>query len=276
VNSRRTLNGFGTASRRRWERPGPTRVAWLGIALLLGPVVGSARDGESSNPRLCVMAPLGVAAGTTATLNLRGIKLAGATLVAASTPTQNLKAEIREKKTAAVPNGLDAKEVGDSLVVVEISVPADLAGQNVMLRVITPEGSTQTKVLRVLDGTGWEPEKEPNNGFREAQALPVGKGIAGAIGSDKDVDVFRFLGHARQNFVAEIFAERAGSLLDGMLTLYDENGHLLASNDDSGGSRDPQLRFKLPADGTYFLALQDANDRGTPWHAYELIAREEP
>lgn len=276
MNFRWTFPGFGTGTRRRWDHPGAARLVWLGLTLWLGPVAGSARDGDFSNPRICVMTPLGVAAGTTATLKLRGIKLAGATAVVVSNPTQSLPAEIREKKKAEVPNGFDAKEVGDSLVTVEISLPANLAGPTWKLRVLTPEGATQEKVLRVLDGAGWEAEKEPNNGFREAQALPTGKGIAGALSRDKDVDVFTFLGHAHQNFVAEIFAGRAGSLLDGVLTLYDANGQVLASNDDSGVGRDPQLRFKVPADGTYFLAVQDANDHGTPWHAYELTAREEP
>ena len=105
-------------------------------------------------------------------------------------------------------------------------------------------------------------EKEPNGGFRNAQAVPLPATVAGVIGELNDVDVFRVEGKAGRKIVAEVNAARLGSPLDSVVTLYDANGHALATNDDSDAGADSLLRATLPADGVYFLGLTDANGRG--------------
>jgi hypothetical protein len=89
-----------------------------------------------------------------------------------------------------------------------------------------------------------------------------------------DVDVFRFSAKAGQKIVAEVTAARLGSALDSSLSLYDESGHILASNDDEG-STDAILRTTLPKDGRYLLVLIDANDKGGAAHPYQLLIRDE-
>lgn len=263
-----------------WRRTLGLFIPWLNpivaVAFFCGPIQMHGKPGLSVGPRICVMAPIGLATGTNSTLKIRGLKLAGAIGVSVRAANGTIKAEIKEKKVAEVPAGLDAKDVGDSLVAVDLTVPANLAGSELMISVITPEGTTQALSVRAVDAGEFLGEIEPNDGFRNAQPLLLGKRVFGAINRDKDVDVFAITGHARKFLTADVMAARAGSLLDGVLTLYDSKGRMLASCDDSGGSRDPHLRFKLPTDGTYFLVIQDAGDRGTPWHAYELSAREEP
>jgi hypothetical protein len=88
--------------------------------------------------------------------------------------------------------------------------------------------------------------------------------------------VFRFRGAAGQQIAAEIFARRAGSLLDSVLTLYDSRGALLITNDDADKNADSRLTTTVPADGDYLLSVQDAHDRGSPWHAYELSLKIAP
>ena len=263
-----------------WRRTLGSFIPWLNpivaVAFLCGAFQLLGKTGLSDGPRICVMAPIGLATGTNSTLKIRGLKLAGAIGVSVRTANGTIKAEIKEKKVVEVPAGLDARDVGDSLVTLDITVPVNLAGSELMISVITPEGTTQAQSVRAVDAEEFLGEIEPNDGFRNAQALLAGKRVFGAINRDKDVDVFAITGHARKFLTADVMAARAGSLLDGVLTLYDSKGRMLASCDDSGGSRDPHLRFQLPTDGTYFLVLQDAGDRGTPWHAYELSAREEP
>jgi hypothetical protein len=119
-------------------------------------------------------------------------------------------------------------------------------------------------------------EKEPNNGFREAQPLTPGQQVQGAISQKQDVDVYRFEGRAGQHVVAEVLAARYGSALDSFLTLYDGEGRVLASNDDSDGSPDSRLELRLPRDGTYYLSVLDANDEGGPAHVYRLSLRSPP
>jgi hypothetical protein len=133
--------------------------------------------------------------------------------------------------------------------------------------------------LAVVDAASLVQEKEPNDGFRQGQELPVGKTLSGTIQSVDDVDVYRFEAKSGQKFVAEVAAARRGSALDSLLTLYDAAGHTTASNDDTtpGGegarSADSVLSFQCPSDGVYFLAVTDANARGGAAHPYLLTLK---
>ena len=64
-------------------------------------------------------------------------------------------------------------------------------------------------------------------------------------------------------------AAQLGSLLDPFLTLYDENGQIVAGSDDVDG-RDPRLEIELKKTARYYVLLQDANDSGGPHFCYLL------
>lgn len=64
-------------------------------------------------------------------------------------------------------------------------------------------------------------EKEPNDGFREAQRVALPQEIQGQINRDQDVDLFCFEGRAGQKIFLEVRAARYGSALDFILTLDD-------------------------------------------------------
>ena len=245
---------------------------WLLAAALLTALHVRAEDQKPDTPRITAIAPLDVVRGQETTLRIRGVKLSNATEVRFPGA---LKAEIKEKKAADIPNGLDAKDVGDTQLEVKLTVPADLPAGPLALSAVTPEGTTAPRELRVLDAANCVDEKEPNGSLREAQTIEPGKTVRGTIKEDKDVDVFQFTGKAGQRIAAEIFAARGASLLDSVLTLLDSRGHQLACADDSL-SRDSQLTLTLPADGRYFLIVQDAHDRGGAWHGYELTVKETP
>jgi hypothetical protein len=65
--------------------------------------------------------------------------------------------------------------VGDTEVVIELTPPADCA--KVSIELVTPGGATEPREIPVLakDATG--AEKEPNDGFREAQPLDLAKPV---------------------------------------------------------------------------------------------------
>ena len=84
------------------------------------------------------------------------------------------------------------------------------------------------------------------------------------------MDVFRFEGKEGAGIVAEIAADRYNSLLDAILTLYDQAGHIISSNDDTDAGNDPTLQARLPGDGTYYLSVIDANDKGGQASVYNL------
>jgi hypothetical protein len=99
----------------------------------------------------------------------------------------------------------------------------------------------------------------------------IGDTIAGVIERGQDVDVYRFEGKKGQQVRIEVFAVRRGSSLDAFLSIYDNEGQLLHSVDDVGGSRDASLTLTLPRDGGYHVVVSDANDTGGPTHGYRLV-----
>jgi hypothetical protein len=94
--------------------------------------------------------------------------------------------------------------------------------------------------------------------------------VQGAIGQPQDVDVFRVEGTAGQRLTIEVLAARLGSPLDPLLTLYDAEGHILATSDDHGGSADSRLDVTLPGSGACLIGVVDANGQGSPLHFYRL------
>ena len=103
--------------------------------------------------------------------------------------------------------------------------------------------------------------------------------------SPGDQDVFRIDGKRGEEIVAEVMARRLDSPLDSVLRFTDAKGKELAVNDDFEDRRsallthhaDSQILFTLPANGTYYLYLADAQHQGGPDYAYRLrVSRPEP
>jgi hypothetical protein len=140
--------------------------------------------------------------------------------------------------------------------------------------VVTPDGDTKPHQLLVEAALPVVAEKEPNEGFKQAQEIQLPVVIEGMIERPKDVDVFRFTGKKGQKVTAEVLAHRYGSPLDAMLTLYNAAGQQVAFNDDlAPDTRDARLEVALPAHGEYYLVLIDAHDSGGPAYAYRLVVK---
>lgn len=121
-------------------------------------------------------------------------------------------------------------------------------------------------------------EKEPNDSVAKAQPITLPVIINGHIDHPTDADFFQFEGRAGEAVVAEVCARRLDSPLDSVLRLTDAAGRELAYNDDheDKGSgldthhADSYLSLTLPADGTYYLCLRDAQRAGGPEYGYRL------
>ena len=164
-----------------------------------------------------------------------------------------------KKSKAEVPKESDAKKIGDTQVAAEIFLPTETSAGTNWFTLTSPDGISEPRPLLFLAAVDLIDEKEPNGGFREAQAMSNGATMSGNIKEVGDVDVFRFEG-----------AASVGSALDSLLTLYDAQGNLLASNDDAGNGRDSRLEFRLKAAGTHYVSVMDANDKAGPTHVYLL------
>ena len=114
-------------------------------------------------------------------------------------------------------------------------------------------------------------EVEPNNQQAGATSVEVGLPVAlnGVIGAPGDIDYFKILAKKGEEFDCHVFARWLRSPLDAVLEIYDEKGSRLQQNDDSGGP-DSYLRWKVPADGSYGVAIRDQQGRGGETFVYRV------
>jgi len=102
--------------------------------------------------------------------------------------------------------------------------------------------------------------------------------VNGRIGQPGEWDVFRFDGRAGEAIVAEVYARRLDSPLDSVLRLTDAKGQQLAFNDDAPDEgaglethhADSRILTTLLSNGSYYLYIGDAQQKGGPEYAYRL------
>jgi hypothetical protein len=248
----------------------------LGLIVLLGyfssvPAAGQGKKRvQDGSPRIALIVPLGVVAGQTSKVTVRGNKLDSASAVkilddkGSAAIISMGKVNAQEKKTP---------QLGDTQLVVEVTLKRDSPPAAVHLVVVTPEGETKPHDLLVETNLPVVRDKEPNDGFRQAQKIELPVVVSGAIDRPRDVDVFQFAGKAGQHVMLEVLAARHGSPLDSILTIYNSAGEQIARNDDTKETNDSGLAVILPGDGTYFVVLMDAHDSGSPVHVYWLLMK---
>ena len=112
-------------------------------------------------------------------------------------------------------------------------------------------------------------EAEPNETESAALPVPLDVVINGRIEKPTDVDHYRFDAKRGQRVVVECSAERIDSQLRAVLEIYDASGRRLAVNRGYFGG-DPLIDFRVPADGTYVVKVQDLISSGSAEHYYRL------
>ena len=138
--------------------------------------------------------------------------------------------------------------------------------------------AVSNSILYAVDSLPECRDIEPNHTAQTAQPVTLPIVVNGRIERSGDVNVFRFQGRAGNEVVAEVQARRLGSPLDSLLRLTDASGKVLALDDDYPDKEfgllthqaDSWLCVKLPADGTYYVWLTDAQNAGSDAHAYRL------
>lgn len=114
------------------------------------------------------------------------------------------------------------------------------------------------------------PIDDPDN----CPTITSGAVISDAIDPEGDRDYYCFSGNAGQTIIADIDAmEDDGSLLDGVLTLFDDQGEdLYRSDDPAQGVFDPYIEFVLPYTGEYYLRVEALEHpySGGPAYTYTL------
>lgn len=230
---------------------------------------------SAEGPQIILASPLVVAKGGPATVALRGLKLDEASVVIATLPTGKAEIIPTKKEKTGVPDKQEAYRVGDTQVEFMLDLAADFAEGDVEFVVKQGEAISAPYRLKVLPAEQIVKEQEPNGGFRQSQALPLGLVLSGAIQNGTDVDVFSMEVTAGQNYTCEVTAGERGSWCDPLLTLYSATGEMLATAEDTTGKRSAVLKWPANFTGKVLLVMQDATDRGGPSHPYLLQVRAE-
>ena len=233
----------------------------------------SAQEQTDEPPKIALCVPLGIKAGETTRLTIRGWKLDQASEVKCNLESATVK--VINKGSAPVPGGQDASRIGDTQIEIEVMVPEGTGVEYAELTVIAG-GSTSAPHRLLIGGTSLVAEQEPNNGFDEAQQIELPQTVEGLLHADRNVEVFSFKAEAGRTIAAEVVAHRHGSALDSIVSLYDANRQLLKTVDDvveseGADTRDARLEYPCRHTGTYYLVIQDALDRGGPAHPWRLI-----
>jgi hypothetical protein len=102
----------------------------------------------------------------------------------------------------------------------------------------------------------------------------------GTIATAGEVDRWSFSGRKGESLEIQLMANRIGSPLLGVLAITDSNGKELARTETgtAPASIDPTLKLSVPADGIYFVTVQDRfRNRGGARYTYQVtIARPIP
>jgi hypothetical protein len=122
------------------------------------------------------------------------------------------------------------------------------------------------------------PEREPNDSAATAQPLTVPAVVSGRFDRPGDADWYRFTAKAGEAITIDLLCERLDFPGDPFVLVFDAKGKELASFDDHGinsgalaqANRDPLGTFRVPADGTYRLLVQERYRRGGARYPYVL------
>jgi len=165
-------------------------------------------------------------------------------------------------------------QVSDARLSVELLADADASGDALWIEVATradlPPGGYEL----------WVEGKEGASGrvkvfvdtLRQVVAataeLPAS--FWGTIHPKGDADLFSFEATRGTTLVLDLAANRLGSKLDGLLTLLDPAGHVIASSNDFDGTPDPFIAAVVPADGVYSARVTDLALDHSEDHFYRL------
>jgi hypothetical protein len=253
------------------------RIAFLLLlSLAISASAQEKKEKKEPAPKVLYAMPLVVKPGAKQKLALRGKGLAAVKDVTI-TGAEGAVVKVLGAKAVAVANNHPAERVGDSEVEIELDLPKDAKPGAVKLTVVGLGGESNAYGLFIRDSLPVNEDKEPNDGFNQAQVLSVPAAVEGTIRGERDVDVFRFEGNKGDRVRIVIEASRFGSPLDAIVTLHDSQRAILASSDDIAGAThsDPEFVLALPNDGTYYISLIDAHDHGGASFGYRVVVRTE-
>jgi len=213
---------------------------------------------SAPKPELSFAQPRGLQRGSEVKVKLIGKNLRGVTGVKSHEP--RLTAERTDIEPAADAVWIKARATADlPRGAYEISVTSD--------------ANESGRVKLYVDNLP-QMELAGSNQTRRAESLPAS--FWGTHAKAGDSDQIEFEAKAGQTLVFDVAAKSLGSKADGVLTLLDATGKVLASNNGFDGSADPFLAYNFAADGRYRVQVSELLLAGSPEHFYRLTIGDFP
>jgi hypothetical protein len=281
IMMKQLLNDFVSDQSRLSRKTGrdPMHILlWLCAALCLatsGLLIVSkvSADEKKEPPIIKAIAPLGVVDGMVVSLTVRGFRLREITGLKFPDLKTAPVVKILSKGAAPQASRVSCEKIGDTQVEFELLLPVDTPPGATTFIVFGPHGQSEARKLMVLDSRKSISEKEPNDGFSEAQDVSLGHTITGVLSKSADRDTYVFSGESGQRVRIEVQAAQLGSLLDPFVLIHNADGQLVMEMDKGPSGPDPILEMTLPKAGRYFISIRDAKDSSSPMHAYLVRTR---
>jgi hypothetical protein len=234
----------------------------------IGLAIAATAQAQIAQPYLTRITPDGAKRGGKVIVTVEGYNLTDAIEVIWSKPGVTSTISLNSELTREVPRPSKdptRKMIGDrgtrNRLTIESTIAPDAEVGFYNFRIRTPLGSTN--LGRIYIGALPEnAEREPNDTTADAQPLALPTTVVGEIEKVGDTDCYKFKAKAGQEIVFEVIAAALNSRLDSVLTLSDESGRVLASNNDYKGGKDSLLAYKFTQDGEYVIRLSDLERKG--------------
>ena len=124
----------------------------------------------------------------------------------------------------------------------------------------------------IVSAAGEIAEQPAGDKLQEIPAAPVA--ISGRLAARGELDRYRITVAPGQALRFDVLASRIGSPVDGVLSVLNEQGGQLATNDDRPGTTDPGLDLTVPADAkALIVTLRDLEGRGGEQFVYRISIR---
>jgi hypothetical protein len=260
------------------------------LATLLAAYAAGADEHPTGNrttpPTINVVAPRGIARGTTVELTVEGLNLAKAEAILFDEP--GIKGRIlRVKELPDLPdirlgsNGTPSTvDLGPlpprNQVTVELDIDPEAKIGPVGFRLQTPLGTSPEGQILIEPFWGESPDKEPNNTIDTAVETFLPAVLAGDIGKPGDVDYFKIKVRAGEELVFENGAIATGSTLQPVIAILREDQSLVKEFGADGGPSVNRFAQKFEQAGTYYVRITDYQESGRASHTYRLKAGKFP
>ena len=106
----------------------------------------------------------------------------------------------------------------------------------------------------------------------DAVSIELPAVVRGILSQTGQQGYLRFRAVAGRQYRVQLIARELGSDLDATVAILDSQGKQLSQQDDVGSDRDPDLKWKAPANGEYFIEIKDFHQAGGSGFRFVLMA----